>query len=159
MSRLVADNVDMTSLRPWKNFRSNPASLRHATMATVSVSVALVFAGAVLIRVFDAREYPTFGDAVWFTLQTITTVGYGDNPPVTAFGRIVASMVMLFSIALLTVITAIITSAFIQSAGKKAPHLEGPDETAESLARIEHALQAALERLDRIEQDSPPTGS
>ena len=141
----------MAILRPWKSFRENPSSLRWATLAIVSVSVSLVVIGAVIIRVFAASEYPTFGDAVWFTLQTITTVGYGDSTPVSAAGRLVASIVMLVSIGLLTVATAIVTSLFIESA-RRSRRSSNTDETAESLARVEAALgeiQARLERLER----------
>jgi len=145
----------MPKFRPWKNFLADPSSLRYATTATAAASASLVLIGAVLMRVFDATNYPTFGDAAWFTLQTITTVGYGDNPPVTTFGRAVAAIVMLVSIALLTVITAIITSSFVQSAKSRAPELKADDETIATLARIEQALDAALERLDRIEGESP----
>jgi len=146
----------MNRIRPWKRLRANPSSLRSATTASITVSVILVIIGALVMRIFDSDEYPTFGDALWFTLQTITTVGYGDSTPVTVIGRVVASVVMLVSIGLITVITAIITSLFIQSAREGRSKSE-PDATAESLARIEAALAEAQERLDRIEKGSPPT--
>ena len=141
----------MTWYRPWRSFRNNPSSLKWATAASISVTVALVLIGAVAIRILDAAEYPTFGDAIWFTLQTITTVGYGDNTPVTAIGRIVTTVVMLVSIGLITVITAIITSIFIESARKRRVESEA-DETAASLARIEAALAETQARLDQIER-------
>jgi voltage-gated potassium channel len=143
----------MSWYRPWGSFRANPSSLKWATLASVSVTVALVLIGALVIRIFDSEEYSTFGDAVWFTLQTITTVGYGDNTPVTAVGRIVTSVVMLVSIGLITVITAIITSIFIESARNRRVQSED-DGTAASLARIEAALAATQARLDQIERQS-----
>ena len=143
----------MTWYRPWKGFRANPSSLKWATFASINVTVALVLVGAVVIRVFDAKEYPTFGDALWFTLQTITTVGYGDSTPVTVVGRVVTSVVMLVSIGLITVITAIITSIFIESARNRRVQSED-DGTAASLARIEAALAATQARLDQIETQS-----
>jgi voltage-gated potassium channel len=105
------------------------------------------------MRVFDSDEYPTFGEAVWFTLQTITTVGYGDSTPVSATGRFVTAIVMLVAIGLITVITAIITSTFIESARKSRVQSEG-DPTAASLARIEAALAVTQARLDQIEKQS-----
>jgi voltage-gated potassium channel len=138
---------------PRKRFLANPTSLRWATSASVTVTAALVLVGAVLMRVFDSDEYPTFGEAVWFTLQTITTVGYGDSTPVSATGRFVAAIVMLVAIGLITVITAIITSTFIESARKSRVQSEG-DPTAASLARIEAALAVTQERLDQIEKQS-----
>jgi voltage-gated potassium channel len=147
----------MTWYRPWRGFRANPSSLKWATLASVSVTVALMLVGAVVMRIFDSGDYPTYGDALWFTLQTITTVGYGDSTPVSAVGRIVASVVMLVSIGLITVITAIITSIFIESARSRRAQ-SAHDGTAASLARIEAALATAQARLDQIErQSSSPT--
>ena len=111
--------------RPWKNFRANPSSLKWATTASISVTVALVLVGAAVMRIFDSDEYPTFGEALWFTLQTITTVGYGDVTPASAVGRMFAAIVMLVSIGLITVITAIITSVFIESARAERRRSEG----------------------------------
>jgi voltage-gated potassium channel len=143
----------MTWYRPWRSFRANPSSLKWATLASISVTMALVLVGAIVIRIFDSEEYSTFGDAVWFTLQTITTVGYGDSTPVTAVGRIVTSVVMLVSIGLITVITAVITSVFIESARKRRVQSED-DGTTASLARIEAALAATQARLDQIDRQS-----
>ena len=143
----------MTWYRPWSSFRANPSSLKSATLASICVTLVLVSAGAVVIRVFDSAEYPTFGDALWFTLQTITTVGYGDNTPVTAVGQIVTSVVMLVSIGLITVITAGITSIFIESA--RSQRIRSDDDgPAASLARIEAALADTSARLDQIETQS-----
>lgn len=137
---------------------NDPSSLRYATGAIVSVIGALVLIGAVLMRVFDPDEYPTFGGALWFTLQTVTTVGYGDNTPASGLGRFVASVVMLISIGLVTVVTAVITSLFIQAAGRARGQADRDAQTS-SLARIEASLAEAQERLDRIENhtSTPPT--
>lgn len=150
----------MRTPRPWKKFRANPSSLKWATTASISVTVALVLVGAAVMRIFDSEEYPTFGEALWFTLQTITTVGYGDATPASAVGRAFAAVVMLVSIGLITVITAIITSVFIESARAQRRRSDS-NETNEALARIEASLVAAHARLDQIEQAvaSPPTSS
>jgi len=141
--------------RSFQKFLNEPSSLRYATASIVTVTSILVIAGAVVIRIFDAEEYPTIGGALWFTLQTVTTVGYGDSTPSSAIGRAVASIVMLVSIGLITVVTAVITSLFIQSAGRRDTTADR-DAAAESLARIEASLASANERLDRIEKETPP---
>jgi len=135
--------------RAFVRFQRNPASLRYASGAIIATIVILVLGGALLMRVFDPDDYPTFGSALWFTLQTVTTVGYGDNTPTSAFGRLVASGVMLVSIALITVITAGVTSMFISSIRREQDEADQAN-TTETLARIEASLAAAHERLDRI---------
>lgn len=150
----------MHLFRPWKNFRAHPSSVRWAAAAIISATVALVLVGAVVMRVFDSDEYPTFGEALWFTLQTITTVGYGDVTPSTAVGRVFATVVMLTSIGLITVVTAIITSIFVEAARAQQRESE-ESSTDETLARIEASLAATQARLARIENAvaAPPTGS
>ncbi|MFC4119316.1 potassium channel family protein [Nonomuraea zeae] len=56
----------------------------------------------------------TIGDALWWSLTTMTTVGYGDRFPVTSEGRLVAAGLMLAGIALLGVVTAAIASWFVE---------------------------------------------
>jgi voltage-gated potassium channel len=149
----------MCLFRPWKKFRANPSSIRLAAAAIVSVTTALVLVGAAVMRVFNSEEYPTFGEALWFTLQTVTTVGYGDVTPASAVGRVLATVVMLGSIGLITVITAIITSMFIEAARAQRRDSERGD-ADEALARIEVSLAETQARLDRIESAiaSLPTG-
>ena len=131
-------------------FLENPASMRYASVAIMTVTIVMTLLGAVILRVFDHEEYPTFGEAIWFTLQTVTTVGYGDNTPADFTGRLVAAAIMLTSIGLITVITAIITSTFVGAATKRN---NDDDEQAgiETIARLEATIQALDDRLDRIE--------
>jgi voltage-gated potassium channel len=53
------------------------------------------------------------GDAVWWALSTITTVGYGDIYPVTTEGRFIAAGLMMVGIALFGSISAFVTSKII----------------------------------------------
>ena len=62
-------------------FQENPSSFRYAAAAIISTIVILVFAGALVIQLLSPDEYPDYGEALWFTLQTVTTVGYGDSTP------------------------------------------------------------------------------
>jgi voltage-gated potassium channel len=143
-------------MRAFVRFEKNPSSVRYASAAIMSTIVILVLAGALLMRVFDAETYPTFSEAVWFTLQTVTTVGYGDDTPTSSLGRTVASVVMLVSIALITVITAAITSMLVRALGRE--QAEADQRTySETLARIEASLAAAHERLEHL-TDRPHDG-
>jgi voltage-gated potassium channel len=104
-----------------------------------------------MIQVFAPEQYADYWAALWFSLQTVTTVGYGDNTPTSWMGRFVASIVMLFSIGLLTVITAAVTSLFIRSFSREQEQADR-ESMKDVLERLEAALDAAHERLDRIEQ-------
>ncbi|WP_433784220.1 potassium channel family protein [Actinomycetospora sp. CA-101289] len=90
------------------------------------VSVTLLSVVAAL-GVFEAeRDAPdasilTFGDALWWVLTTITTVGYGDLSPVTVEGRLVAAGLMLAGIAVLGTVTAAIATWFLEQVGARDP--------------------------------------
>ncbi len=119
----------------------------------MSVTIAVVVLGAILMWVFDRDNYPSYGEALWFTLQTVTTVGYGDATPTSAIGRSVAAVVMVTGIGLITVVTAAVTSLFIeaarvrmaQSRADAAAHEPSP------FARLEESLAEIAERLERLE--------
>lgn len=62
----------------------------------------------------EAANITTFGDALWWSITTVTTVGYGDQFPVTTTGRLIAVGLMITGIALLGVITATIASWLVE---------------------------------------------
>jgi len=86
-------------------------SVAQAVAAAVAL-VVLVSSLAILDaeRGADNASIATFGDAIWWAIATITTVGYGDLYPVTTAGRAVASFLMLTGIALIGVVTASIAT-------------------------------------------------
>ena len=124
--------------------------MRYASVAIMTVTGVMTLLGAVVIRVFDHDEFPTLGEAIWFTLQTVTTVGYGDNAPKDFIGRLVGGIIMMTSIGLITVITAIITSTFVGAATKRNQANDEQD-GIDTIARLETALQALDDRLERME--------
>ncbi len=134
----------------YRKFVNEPASIRNAAWLIAAVTLTSVLLGAIVMWAFDRSEYETYGDALWFTLQTVTTVGYGDVTPTSHVGRIVAAIVMLTAIAFTTVVTAAITSSFVGAAqAKRASEQQAQDES--DLQRLEDALAAINQRLDGIE--------
>jgi voltage-gated potassium channel len=62
----------------------------------------------------DGANIATFGEALWWALTTVTTVGYGDQFPITTTGRFVAAGLMVSGIALLGVVTASFATWLVQ---------------------------------------------
>lgn len=138
-----------------------------STYLVVTVSL-LGFVAA--LGVYEAeRDAPeatitTFGDALWWVLTTITTVGYGDRYPVTAEGRLVAAGLMLAGIAVLGTVTATIAAWFSeQIAARRDAHPEPPAEPApgtpgapdpDTWAALLAELRTLRARLDAL--DPPP---
>lgn len=75
-------------------------------------SCVLIMVGGVLISVFEDM---TIIDGIWWAFVTTTTVGYGDISPATAYGRIVACLLMICGIGLIGSLTSTITSFFMNS--------------------------------------------
>lgn len=102
------------------------ASIRHrrsrlgfqAQVAAYAGLTTLLFGLTASLGVLQAERgapratITTFGDAVWWTVSTITTVGYGDAYPVTGKGRWIGGALMLGGIGLLGVVTASFASWF-----------------------------------------------
>jgi voltage-gated potassium channel len=131
-------------------FLADPASIRIAAWLMVGATVTAVVVGGVVMRVFDHREYPNIGRAMWFTIQTVTTVGYGDVTPKLVIGRLVATVIMLTGIGFITLVTASITSVFVEAARQRAT-LTAQSSDARSVARAAD-LAALNARLDQIEE-------
>jgi voltage-gated potassium channel len=72
------------------------------------------------LAVFDKERYQpgatinSFGKAIWWSITTVTTVGYGDVYPVTNTGRVIAVFLMIGGISLVGVVTASLASWIIQ---------------------------------------------
>jgi voltage-gated potassium channel len=117
---------------------------RGAAIVIAVATIAITFASAIVMTVVDRENYPSLGSALWWAIQTTTTVGYGDHVPTTAAGRFLAALVMLFGIGFLAVITAAITSTFVARNAQRADGLGAEPPTAEQVRGLDR-------RLERIE--------
>ncbi len=111
-----------------------------AVTATVTILAALA------VRLLARGEFGTFGESIWWAAQTVTTVGYGDVIPSTAFSKVIAVLVMFFGIATLSLTTAVVTSIVMSSSHERSAAL-GEDPYMEALLRIEERLEALEQRL------------
>ena len=136
--------------RRMSRFLSAPPSVRTAAGVIVTATALVVVGGGVLMRLLDHDEYPNIWVGMWWALQTVTTVGYGDVTPDHTSGRIVATFVMLEGIAFLTIIIAAITSTFVARAEAEREATEA-DEGEEFEQRVEAQLDDLATRLGRVE--------
>jgi voltage-gated potassium channel len=81
-----------------------------------------------------------FGDAIWWAVTTMTTVGYGDHYTVTAAGRLVAFGLMIGGIALLGTVTATVASWLVEAVAAEK-------EQAEDLQITVRRLEDKIDRL------------
>lgn len=145
--------------------------LNRRLIHSLQQRVALYASGATLLvglcaslAVLDAERgapdatITDFPNAVWWTLTTITTVGYGDRYPVTGEGRLVAATLMVGGIALLGVVTGLVASWLVRT-------LSGAEEASEArtvaaVADLRAEIAALrLQLSERQEGPSPETGT
>jgi voltage-gated potassium channel len=124
-----------------------PLTARRAGWSIGAFTTVVTVVAGVTVWLLDNDEFPTLGGALWWAVQTVTTVGYGDIVPEDTLGRAVASLVMITGIGFLTVVTATVTAAFVDAARQRrrpeALDPKGPrmEELVARLERIEKAIQ------------------
>lgn len=122
----------------------------RVVLYTGTSAVLLVYAAS--LAILDAeRANPNspinnFGDAVWWSISTITSVGYGDLAPVTGAGRVIATLLMVGGISLIGVITATVASWIVQrvteddlaNQAATAAHI---DALSTEIVKLRHAIE------------------
>jgi voltage-gated potassium channel len=96
--------------RRLERFAREPVSVRNAASVIVVATAVVVVGAGVLISLIDSEEYPNVGLGMWYALQTVTTVGYGDVTPTNFGGKLIGAAIMLEGTAFIAIVTAGITS-------------------------------------------------
>lgn len=137
-------------------------TLRGRVGIYVAGSVALVVFVASL-AVLDAERdaggnIEDFGDAVWWSMTTISTIGYGDLYPVTGTGRLVAVGLMLAGIALLGIVTASVATWLIERVAQTDADLSAATRRDVAIVYQELAEVKALLLQAQAEQEPHQRG-
>lgn len=126
-------------------------TVRRAAQIIATVTIAVTVVAGVLMHFTDPKNFPNIGVGLWWAIQTVTTVGYGDAVPTSMVGRLVAALVMLLGIGFLTVVTAAITSTFIETTRRR---LEGA--TTDALSAKLDQIVTRLAAIEAAVADRPP---
>ncbi|MDN4476847.1 potassium channel family protein [Demequina sp. SYSU T00192] len=122
-----------------------------STQAVLIAVLLLLWIASVAIleaeRGHQDAQIENFGDAIWWALVTVTTVGYGDLAPVTVQGRIIATILMLLGIALIGIVTASVAAWFVSlTQGEEEQRDDAREEAREEVTR-----QQLLSRIGDLE--------
>lgn len=126
-------------------------TVRTAVQIVAAYTLSTVFLGALAMWLVDRDGFPGYGAALWWSVQTVTTVGYGDIVPAHPGGRLVASVVMLAGIALITVVAGAVASGLVETMRRA----RGGDREARILAELEE-IHRRLDALGAPPRRSPP---
>jgi voltage-gated potassium channel len=125
---------------------------------TMSGVVLLIYTAS--LAVFDKERYlpgstiNSFGKALWWSITTVTTVGYGDVYPVTNTGRVIAVLLMIGGISLVGVVTAALASWIIQRVAQEETDIQSV--TVAHIEELRSEIRALGQQLlaERSERDA-----
>jgi voltage-gated potassium channel len=141
----------------WMDRRLERRGLRPRDAAYVIGSfwaLAVVVFG-IVERIVDPKTYHTVWLGMWWAVETVTTVGYGDVVPDQVVGKIIAGALMVGGLSLLSVITAAITSGFVSRA-QNQQRAAGEDPVMQRLEELSRQLDAVRTELLQLNGASPP---
>ncbi|MGC1208461.1 MAG: ion channel [Ornithinimicrobium sp.] len=118
-----------------------------ATYVTVGIVLVVTISGLAVLdaeRSVDGSNITTWQDAIWWAFVTVTTVGYGDFYPVTVEGRLFALGLMLCGIALLGIVTAGLSSWFLEKVA---------DTTEKSQAATARDIASLAETIEELHRE------
>jgi voltage-gated potassium channel len=114
-----------------------------ALLLIVTASISILH-----VETADDANIKTAGDALWWAMSTITTVGYGDRYPVTTEGRFVAALLMCAGVGLFGTLSGFLAAWFVTPAAQAAAHATADLEKheIEALRGEIQELRSLLER-------------
>lgn len=127
-----------------KRLLSAPLTARRAAGVISLFTLALTLVAATAAFVLDRSDFPNLGISIWWALQTVTTVGYGDFVPSNDEGRVIGAIVMLGGISFAAVVTASVAAALVEAARRRV----SAEPEKHPLAPQLREIAARLERLE-----------
>jgi|BarGraNGADG00211_3_1021988.scaffolds.fasta_scaffold04088_4 voltage-gated potassium channel len=103
-------------------------AMRPLGMVLLVNLVVIILVGSMVLLVFEKKTNPlidTYGDAIWCTVITIATVGYGDKVPITAGGKLTVVLMIIFGIGALTAYISSRSAQRVQKLQRRAYELDG----------------------------------
>lgn len=160
VERRVEHEVERKGLRP---------RIAASVIALAWVAAIIIF--GIVEHLVDPDNFDTIWLGMWWATQTVTTVGYGDAVPDQVAGQLIAVLLMIGGLSLFSVITGVITSAFVSRAQANRAAREAATGTDRAGAgagdRLEPKLDRVFAELEQLRRevrslrspgDSPPPG-
>src|SRR4051812_17495414 len=137
---MAPDDNSLLASRPRLERSFETLNMWRAVRLVAAVALTVMLVAALVERLVEPHEFTSYWLALWWSVVTVATVGYGDIVPHSDAGRGVAMVTIVFSMALIPTVTSLIVAALV---GKLQRQL-GSAQTAQ--------LDAIAKRLDEIER-------
>lgn len=134
-------------IRAWIRTRHLNSQLQVLMRAGMVVAMIAV-TGAVALQEVEPEVVPTFGDALWWSIVTISTVGYGDLTPHTGAGRVIGSVLIISGVGSFGYLAGFMTTAL------STPPENPVDPMQEGFKRLEMQLAELNSQIAQIRKDS-----
>jgi voltage-gated potassium channel Kch len=119
---------------------------RRSLQIIITATLVVTVVGGFAIRLLDRKDFHSVGEGMWWAVQTVTTVGYGDVVPHGVGGRLIATVVMLTGIAFISLVTAAVTATLVEQ--NRSRRAGDEDSVGSALEEISTRLEAIEKRLD-----------
>ncbi|MCL2771950.1 MAG: ion transporter [Oscillospiraceae bacterium] len=153
--RLFKINRYTDALRTVGNVIKKKAAPLISSFAVVFIL--MIIASVIMYNIECDAQPEVFQNAfsgIWWSIVTLTTVGYGDIYPVTVFGKILGAVIALLGIGLVAVPTGIISAGFIESVDNDKKENENLEELNEKLNKLEYKLDTILTKLESYDKEN-----
>ena len=117
-------------------------------VVTIITSLVVVFAAMGMYKLEGGLSVDSFGDALWWSFVTTTTVGYGDISPVTVAGRVLASFLMLIGIGFVGMLTGTIATYFVNKTEEFVKAGKDIEEIKEHLDNFENLSITEVKKIN-----------
>ena len=121
------------------------------------LTILVLTVASVLVLQFESKapnaNITTGGDALWYSIVTITTVGYGDFYPVTTAGRVTAMFIMFMGVGIIGALASILASLLVggSSSAEEEETPRRPPAATPALS-VQEELKAVKEELAVVRQ-------
>ena len=123
--------------------------MNRSTAYLLIGAASIVLVGTFVMYALESNvpdtKIKTLGDSLWWVVETITTVGYGDIVPVSELGRTVALVFMFGGILIITTIMSVVSTGFYKKRMNK-------EENERRQQEFEHLKKVLVDKLSEIEE-------
>lgn len=114
-----------------------------------TISVVIICLSALL---FSIVEHQTLSESLWWAITTATTVGYGDDSPHTAWGKLIATVLMLGGVGFIGLLTSTITDFFTDRTGQADAQQQQNEALTKQIQQLTQEVSRLSKKVDQLKK-------